>query len=69
MDIEKRFKYIIINKIDEEVILKNSYRDIADFINLIYPDSRTSHNTVGQRLKENTYFMYYDLIIKELIWK
>ena len=49
----------VTDKIDEEVILKNSYRDIADFINLIYPDSRTSHNTVGQRLKENKYFMYY----------
>ena len=65
---EKQYKYIIIDKSSEEVILKNSVRDIADFINMIYTEDSISHNTVSKRLKEKKYFNYYELLIKELIW-
>ena len=62
------YKYIIIHKIHNEVLLKNSYREISEFINLLYPDDKISHNTVGKRFKENKFFNYHDLLIKELIW-
>ena len=65
---EKNFKYIIIQKDHNEVILKRSYREISIFINLIYPDKKLSHTSVGERLKEKSFFHYYDLLIKELIW-
>tara|TARA_Y100000996_G_C22472601_1_gene622770 strand:+ start:62 stop:271 length:210 start_codon:yes stop_codon:yes gene_type:complete len=69
MDHAKRFKYIIIQKDHNEIVLKNSYRDISVFINLIYPDKKISHNSVGERLRKDKFFDYYDLIVKELIWK
>jgi len=68
MDKYKKFKYIIIDTTTHEVVMKNSYRSIADFINLIYPSDKISHNAVGERLRVHKYFNYYDLLIKELLW-
>ena len=65
---EKAYKYIVIDKDTNEVILKNSYRDISDFINLIYPDNKISHNAVGERLRDKKYFNYCGLLVKELVW-
>ena len=62
------YKYIVIHKTHNEVLLKNSYREISEFINLMYPDDKISHNTVGKRLKEKKFFNYHDLLIKELLW-
>jgi hypothetical protein len=62
-----KFKYIIIDTETEEVVLKNSFREIAEFINLVSVD-QVSHNTVGKRLAENKHFTFNDLIIKALIW-
>ena len=66
----KDYKYLIINKETGEAITKKNVREISEFIDLIYPDKKISHNTVSKRLKEDEkkYFEYYDLIIKELIW-
>ena len=65
---EKLYKYIIIDKETNEVILKNSYRDISEFINLIYPKSSISHNAVGERLRDKKFFNHYGLLVKELVW-
>ena len=62
------YKYIVINKTSDEVIIKNSVREISDFIGMIYPKSKLSHNSVSQRLNEKSYFNHYDLLIKELKW-
>jgi len=64
----KLYKYIIIHKVHGDVLLKNSYREISEFINLIYPSEGLSHNAVGERLREKKFFNHYDLLIKELIW-
>ena len=68
MEKYKNFKYIIIDTTTHEVVMRNSYRSIADFINLIYPSDKISHNAVGERLRTHKYFNYYDLLIKELLW-
>tara|TARA_B100000029_G_C17502535_1_gene933181 strand:- start:1258 stop:1467 length:210 start_codon:yes stop_codon:yes gene_type:complete len=68
MEKNNNFKYIIIDTTTHEVVIKNSYRSIADFINLIYPNDKISHNAVGERLRAHKYFNYYDLLIKELLW-
>ena len=69
MEEGKLYKYIIINKEDKEIVMKDSYRAIAEFINLIYTEDTISHTTVSMRLKNNNYFHYEGLIIKELIWR
>ena len=64
----KKYKYIIIDTTTHEVVVEQSYRSIADFINLIYPEDKISHNAVGERLRIHKFFNYYDLLIKELLW-
>ena len=64
----KKYKYIIIDTTTHEVVVEQSYRSIADFINLIYPEDKISHNAVGERLRVHKFFNYYDLLIKELLW-
>ena len=68
MENEKKYKYIIIDTTTDEVILKKSVRDISDFINIIYPENKMSHNTVSIQLRNNTYFYHCELLIKELKW-
>ena len=68
MEKYNKFKYIIIDTTTHEVVMRNSYRSIADFINLIYPNDKISHNAVGERLRAHKFFNYYDLLIKELLW-
>ena len=68
MEKYNKFKYIIIDTTTHEVVMENSYRSIADLINLIYPNDKISHNSVGERLRAHKYFNYYDLLIKELLW-
>ena len=46
MEEGKLYKYIIINKEDKEIVMKDSYRAIAEFINLIYTEDTISHTTV-----------------------
>ena len=67
MSLYQGLKYIIIDTKTEEVVLKNSFRDIAEFINLVSVD-QVSHNTVGKRLAENNHFTFNSLVIKVLIW-
>jgi hypothetical protein len=51
MSVIHKFKYIIIHTETEDVVLKNSFREIAEFINLV-SEEHISHNTVGKRLAE-----------------
>ena len=57
----KNYKYLIINKETGEAITKKNVREISEFIDLIYPGKKISHNTVSKRLKEDEkkYFEYY----------
>jgi hypothetical protein len=66
----KDYKYLIISKDTGEALIKKNVREISEFIGIIFPDKKISHNTVSLRLKESEkkYFEHYDLIIKELIW-
>lgn len=68
MENEKKYKYIIIDTTTDEIILKKSVRDISDFINIIYPENKMSHNTVSIQLRNNNYFYHCELLIKELKW-
>ena len=63
-----KFKYIIIDTETEDVVLKNSFREIAEFINLVSVE-HLSHNTVGKRLAENNHFTFNSLAIKVLLWE
>tara|TARA_B100001094_G_scaffold100531_4_gene96668 strand:- start:1741 stop:1983 length:243 start_codon:yes stop_codon:yes gene_type:complete len=64
------YKYIIINRLTDEVTIQKNLRDIEKFINQKYPEETFSYSTISRRLRENTgkYFSYYDLIVKELLW-
>ena len=65
---EKKYKYIIIDTTSDEVVLKKSYREIADFINTISEKDIISHNTVRNNIKETKFFYFNELLIKVLIW-
>ena len=65
---EKIYKYIIIDTDTHDIVVKKSYREVADFINLVSEDNVISHNTVGARLSTNNHFEFNNLIIKGLIW-
>ena len=62
-----RYKYIVIDTETDDVVFKNGFREISEFINLI-SDESISHNTVGKRLSEKNHFEFQNLIIKALIW-
>ena len=53
---EKKYKYIIIDTTSDEVVLKKSYREIADFINTISEKDIISHNTVRNNIKDTKFF-------------
>lgn len=65
---EKKYKYIIIDTTSDEVVLKKSYREIADFINTISDKDIISHNTVRNNIKDTNFFYFNELLIKVLIW-
>ena len=65
---EKKYKYIIIDTTSDEVVLKKSYREIADFINTISEKDIISHNTVRNNIKDTKFFYFNELLIKVLIW-
>ena len=65
---EKKYKYIIIDTTSDEVVLKKSYREIADFINTISDKDIISHNTVRNNIKDTKFFYFNELLIKVLIW-
>jgi hypothetical protein len=67
MPLYNNLKYIIIDTETDECVVKNSFRDIAEFINLV-SDDKISHNTVGKRLAENNHFTFNNLVIKALVW-
>lgn len=64
------YKYLIINEKDNTYHIMNSFREIEEYINLQYPENKTSHMSVSRRIKEsdNKHYNYYDIIVKELIW-
>ena len=65
---EKKYKYIINDTTSDEVVLKKSYREIADFINTISDKDIISHNTVRNNIKDTNFFYFNELLIKVLIW-
>ena len=67
MSVYGKFKYIIIDVESGDVVVKYSFREIADFINTVCDDT-ISHNTVGKRLAVDNYFLFNNLIIKSLLW-
>ena len=63
-------KFLIINEVDDTYHIMNSFREIEEYINLQYPENKTSHMSVSRRIKDSDskYYSYYDIIVKELIW-
>ena len=64
----KDYKFLVINTITHEAIILNSYKSIEEFLESIF-DNKLSHNTIRQRLLDNKYFCFEDVIIKKLIWE
>ena len=64
----KDYKFLVIDSVSHGAILLNSYKSIEDFLdaNCIH---KLSHNTIRQRLLDNKYFCFEDVIIKKLIWE
>jgi len=63
----KDYKFLVIDTVSHDAILLNSYQSIEDFLdaNCIH---KLSHNTIRQRLLDNNFFFFEDVIIKKLIW-
>jgi len=64
----KDYKFLVINTITHEAIILNSYKSIEDFLDSNFYN-KLSHNTIRQRLLDNTFFFFEDVIIKKLIWE
>lgn len=66
----KHYKYLVINEIDGNIQIISNMKDTVEYINEYYSDEskKTSQPTLCRRLKENTYFKFYDILIKELTW-
>jgi len=64
----KDYKFLVINTITHEAIILNSYKSIEDFLDSNF-NNKLSHNTIRQRLLDNTFFFFEDVIIKKLIWE
>ena len=47
------YKYLIINEDNNEYFIKNSFREIENYINEVYPEDKTSHMSISRRLKES----------------
>jgi len=65
---ENKYKYIIINVLNDEIVAKKSLRDISEFIKLIYPQESISHNTISVYFRKKNYFYFNELLIKQLVW-
>ena len=66
----KHYKYLIINEEDGTTSIHTSLQDIIDYIKVIYEEKEKhiSVTTLSRRLKDNSYYRNYDIIIKELTW-
>lgn len=66
----KHYKYLVINEIDGNVQLLSNMKDVVDYLNEYYSEEgkKTSSSTLCRRLKEETHFKFYDILIKELTW-
>ena len=66
----KHYKYLVINEIDGNVQLLSNMKDTVDYLNQYYSEEgkKTSSSTLCRRLKEDTHFKFYDILIKELTW-
>lgn len=65
----KHYKYLVINEIDGNIQLLSNMKDIVEYLNEYYSEGeKTSSSTLCRRLKEDTHFKFYDILIKELTW-
>jgi len=64
----KDYKFLVIDTVSHEAIILNSYQSIEDFLDSNF-NNKLSHNTIRQRLLDNTFFFFEDVIIKKLIWE
>jgi hypothetical protein len=64
---ENHYKFIIIQMSTKEAVIKNSYNAIEEFIQTVCTQT-LSHNSIRQRIVQDGYFEFEDLIIKKLIW-
>jgi hypothetical protein len=65
---EKDYKFLVIDTNSHDAILLNSYKSIEDFLDANC-NNKLSHNTIRQRLLDNKFFFFEDVIIKKLIWE
>ena len=66
----KHYKYLVINEIDGNIQLLSNMKDTVEYLNEYYSKegNKTSISTLCRRLKEDTHFKFYDILIKELTW-
>ena len=70
-DYKKKYKYLSINTITNNIVYFNNYRDICSFINInINPiNNKLTLALISRRLKYKNHFTFDIFIIVKLIWE
>jgi|SaaInlStandDraft_1057018.scaffolds.fasta_scaffold286194_1 hypothetical protein len=59
------YKFIIIDKNTNDVVVKKTLRDVSEFINLVC-ENNISHNNVRLKLIDHNFFEFECLIVHKL---
>lgn len=59
------YKFIIIDKNTNDVVVKKTLRDVSEFINLVCKN-KISHNNVRLKLIDHNFFEFENIIVHKL---
>ena len=59
------YKFIIIDRDTNDVVVKKTLRDVSEFINLVCKN-KISHNNVRLKLIDHNFFEFESLIVHKL---
>jgi hypothetical protein len=67
-DYKKKYKYLTINTLTDNVAHFNNYRDICGFINNNDITNKLTLALISRRFKSKNHFTFDTFIIMKIIW-
>jgi len=64
-EIKILYKFIIIDRDTNDVVVKKTLRDVSEFINLVCKN-KISHNNVRLKLIDHNFFEFENIIVHKL---
>jgi len=64
-EIKLLYKFIIIERETNDVVVKKTLRDVSEFINLVCKN-KISHNNVRLKLIDHNFFEFENIIVHKL---